>query len=97
MFTKPRFQPRSKKFWNYWLIKQYTIIVRSRLINTHIRIHYHFWNFSEYWERSTWQFDTNVINQKFWCVSHLFTKWFCNRWLCNTDCSFDNEMRISAT
>ena len=75
MFTKLRFQSRSKKFWNCWLIKQYTIIVRSRLINTHIRIHYHFSTFSEYWERSTWQFGTNVINQKFWCVSHLFTKW----------------------
>ena len=48
MFTKLRFQSRSKKFWNRRFIKQYTIIVRSRLINTHIRIHYHFSTFSEY-------------------------------------------------
>jgi len=32
MFTKFRFQSRSKKFLNRWLIKQYAIIVRSRLI-----------------------------------------------------------------
>ena len=38
MFTKLRFQSRSKKIWNRWLIKQYAIIVWSRLINTHIRI-----------------------------------------------------------
>ena len=37
MFTKLRLQSRSKKFWNCLLIKQHTIIVRSRLINTHIR------------------------------------------------------------
>ena len=73
MFTKLRFQSRSKMFWNRWLIKQYAIVVRNRLINTHIRIHYIFSTFSEYYERSTWQFGTNVINQKFWCVSHLFT------------------------
>jgi len=72
MFTKLRFQSRSKRFWNRCLIKQYTIIVRSRLINIHIRIHYHFSTFSEYCKRSTWHFGTNVINQKFWCVSHLF-------------------------
>jgi len=42
MFTKLRFQLRSKKFWNHWLIKQYEIIVRSRLINAHIQIHYIF-------------------------------------------------------
>jgi len=68
-----RFQSRSKKFWNRRLIKQYPIIVRIRLINTHIRIHYHFSTFSEYCERSTWQFGINVIYQKFWCVSYLFT------------------------
>jgi len=73
MFTKLRFQSRSKKFWNRWLIKQFAIIVRSRLININIRIHYHFSNFSEYCERSTWQFRTNVTNQKCLCVSHLFT------------------------
>jgi len=48
MFTKLRFQSRSKKFWNRWLIKQYAIIIRSRLINIHIRIHYHLSTFSEY-------------------------------------------------
>jgi len=73
MFNKLRFQLRLKKFWNRWLIKHYAIFVRSRLINTHIRIHYHFSTFSEYCERSTWQFGTNVINQKFWGLSHLFT------------------------
>jgi len=73
MFTKLRFQSRSKKFWNRWLIKQLAIIVRSRLINTHIRIHHHFSTFSEYRGRSTWHFGTNVINQKFWCVSYLLT------------------------
>jgi len=31
-----------EKVWNHWLIKQYAIIVRSRLINTHIQIHYIF-------------------------------------------------------
>jgi len=31
MFTKLRFQSRSKTFWSRWLIKQYAIIVRSRL------------------------------------------------------------------
>jgi len=72
MFTKLRFQSRSKKFWSRWLIKQYAIVVRSRLINTHIWIHYHFSTFSEYCEPSTWQFGTNVINQN-WCVSQLFT------------------------
>jgi len=72
MFTKLRFQSPSKKFWNR-RIEQYPIIVRSRLINTHIRIHYHFSTFSEYCERSIWQFSTNVIYQKFWCVSYLFT------------------------
>jgi len=35
MFTKLRFQSRSKLFWNRWLIKKYAIIIRSRLINTH--------------------------------------------------------------
>jgi len=45
MFTELRFQSRSKKFWNRWLIKQYAIIVRSRLINTHIRIYLSFLNF----------------------------------------------------
>ena len=65
MFTKLRFQSRSKMFWNRWLIKQYAIVVRNRLINTHIRIHYIFSTFSEYYERSTWQFGTNVINQNF--------------------------------
>jgi len=40
MFTKLRFQSRLKKFWNRWFIKQYAIIFRSRLINTHTRIHY---------------------------------------------------------
>jgi len=74
MFTKLQFQSRSKMFWNRCLIKQYTIIVRSHLINTHIRIYYHFSTFSEYCERSTWQFGTKVINQKFSCVSHLFTQ-----------------------
>ena len=69
MFTKLRFQSRSKKFWNPWLIKQLAIIVRSRLINTHIRIRYHLSTFSEYCGRSTRQFGTNVINQTFWCVS----------------------------
>jgi len=59
-----RFQSRSKKFWNRWL-KQYAIIIRSRLIAGLIRIHYHFLTFSEYCKRSIWQFDTNVINQKF--------------------------------
>jgi len=49
------------------------IVVRSRLINTHIRIHYHFSTFTEYCRRSTWQFGTNVINKKFWCVPYLFT------------------------
>jgi len=44
MFTKHRFQSRSQKFWNRWLIKQYAIITRSRLINTHIRIHLPFTN-----------------------------------------------------
>jgi len=39
MFTKLRYQSHSKKFWNRWLIKLYAIILRSRLINTHIRIH----------------------------------------------------------
>jgi len=73
MFTKLGFQSRLKKFWNCLLLKQYAIIVRSRLINIHIQIRYHFSTFSEYCERSTWQFGTNVINQKFWCVSHLFT------------------------
>jgi len=73
MFTKLGFQSRLKKFWNRLLLKQYAIIVRSRLINIHIHIRYHFSTFSEYCERSTWQFGTNVINQKFWCVSHLFT------------------------
>jgi len=29
MFTKLRFQSRSKKFWNRWLIKQYAIINRQ--------------------------------------------------------------------
>jgi len=72
MFTKLKLQSRSKKFGNHWLVKLYANIVRSRLMNTHIRIHYHFSTFSEYCERSTWQFDTNVINQTFWCVSHLF-------------------------
>ena len=33
MFSKLGFQSRSKKFWNRWLLKQYAIIVRSRLIN----------------------------------------------------------------
>jgi len=33
MFTKLGFQSRSKKFWNRWLLKQYAIIVRGRLIN----------------------------------------------------------------
>jgi len=75
MFTKLRFQSRSKRFWNRWLVKQFSIIVRSRLITIHIRIHCHFSTFSEYCERSTWQFGANVINQKFWCVSHLFTQW----------------------
>jgi len=59
-----RFQSRSKKFWNRWL-KQYAIIIRSHLITIHIRIHYHFSTFSEYWKRSILQFDTNDINQKF--------------------------------
>jgi len=67
-----RFQSRSKKFWKRWL-KQYAIIVRSRLITIHIWIHYHFLTFSEYRKRSIWHFDTIVINQKFWCVSHFFT------------------------
>jgi len=80
MFTKLRFQSLSKKFWSRWLIKQYAIIVRSRLINIHIRIHYHFSTFSEYCERSTWQFGTNVINQKFWCVSHLFSDLCSDLW-----------------
>ena len=75
MFTKLRFQSRSKKFWSCWLINQYAIIARSRLISTNIWIHDHFSTFSEYCERSTWQFGTNVINQKFWCVSYLFTSW----------------------
>jgi len=57
-----RFQSRSKKFWNRWL-KQYAIIIGSRLITIHIRIHYHFSTFSEYCKRSIWQFGTNVINQ----------------------------------
>jgi len=73
MFTKLGFQSRSKKFWNRWVLKQYAIIIRSRLITIHIGIHYHFSTFSEYCERSTWKFGTTVINQKFWCVSHLFT------------------------
>jgi len=34
-----------------------------------------FLTFSEYCERSTWQLGTNVINQTFWCASHLFTLW----------------------
>jgi len=56
-----RFQSRSKKFWNRWL-KQYAIIIRSRLITIHIRIHYyHFSTFSEYCKRSIWQFDTLSI------------------------------------
>jgi len=67
-----RFQSRSKTFWNRWL-KQYAIIIRSRLITIHIRIHYHFSTFCEYCKRSIWQFDTIVINQKCWCVSHFFT------------------------
>ena len=60
MFTKLRFQSRSKQFWSRWLIKQYAIIVRSCLINIHNRIYYQFSTFSEYCERSTWQFGTNV-------------------------------------
>jgi len=54
-------------------LKQYAIIIRSRLVTIHIRIHYHFSTFSEYCKCSIWRFDTNVINQKFWCVSHFFT------------------------
>jgi len=57
-----RFQSRSKKVWNRWL-KQYAIIIKSRLKTIHIRIHYHFSTFSEYCRRYIWQFDTNVINQ----------------------------------
>jgi len=75
MFTKIRFQSSSKKFWSRWLIKQYGIIVRRCLTNIHNWIYCHFSTFSEYCERSTWQFGTNVINEKFWCVSHLFTWW----------------------
>jgi len=56
-----RFQSRSKKFWNRWSIKQYAIIIRSRLINIHIHIYSHLSTFSEYCERSTWKFGTNVI------------------------------------
>jgi len=59
--------------WKLWqrhalLIEQYAIIIRSRLIAIHIRIHCHF-------KRSTWQFGGNVINQKFWYASDLFTQW----------------------
>jgi len=36
MFTKLKFQSRSKKVWNLWLINQYAIIIRSRLTNIHI-------------------------------------------------------------
>jgi len=53
MFTKLRFQLPSRKFWNRWLIKQYAIIFRSRLINIHTQIHDRFSTFSEYCERST--------------------------------------------
>jgi len=69
-----RFQSRLQKFWNRWL-KQYAIIIRSRLITIHIRIHYHFSTFSVCCRRSVLQFDTNAINQSFWCVSHFFTWW----------------------
>jgi len=67
-----RFQSRSKTFWNRWL-KQYAIIIRSRLITIHNLIHYHFSTFSECCKHSIWRLDTNVINKKLWCVSHFFT------------------------
>jgi len=47
MFTKLRFQSRSKKFWNLWYINQHAIIIRSRPINHPHRIRYHFSTFSE--------------------------------------------------
>jgi len=67
------FSHARKSFGTAGQSKQYAIIVRRRLINTHIRIHYHFSTFSEYCQRSTRLCRTNVINQKFLCVSHLFT------------------------
>jgi len=65
MFTKLRFQSRSKTFWSRWFIKQYAVIVRSRLINTHIRIHYNFATFSEYCERSHGSLALTLSNQNF--------------------------------
>ena len=59
-----RFQSHSKKFWNRWL-KQYLIIIRSRLITIHIRIHCHFSTFSEYCKCSIWQFNTNLSIKNF--------------------------------
>jgi len=77
MFTNSNFSHARKSFWSRWL-KQYAIIIRSRLITGHIRIHYHFSTFSEYCKRSIWQFDTNIINQKFWCVSISLLGDLCN-------------------
>jgi len=74
MFTKLRFQSRSKKFWNLWYINHYAIIIRSRLINIPIE----FAIISQLFLSrlaSTWQFGANVTNPNLWCISHLYPLW----------------------